>query len=112
VAKKKVAASPSTTPAALPQRKATSKSGSRQASTAKDTTATSSPQRHLSNQEIGAVAGEVWHHLAEHGPQSVTALKKAAAAPGELVLSAIGWLAREGKLDFNRSGRSVKVSLR
>jgi len=50
--------------------------------------------------------------LADHGGQSLTALKKSIDAPAELVVAAVGWLAREGKLDFATSGRSVKVSLR
>jgi len=69
-------------------------------------------QRFLSNDQIGETAGEVWHVLAEHGGQSLTALKKSIDAPAELVVAAVGWLAREGKLDFATCGRSVKVSLR
>jgi hypothetical protein len=69
-------------------------------------------KRALSQDEIGAVAGEIWHVLSERGGQNLTSLKKSVNAPGDLVLAATGWLAREGKLEFDTSGRAVKVSLR
>lgn len=66
----------------------------------------------LSNHQIGIAAGEVWKVLAEEGEQSLAALKKSVDSPSDQVLAAVGWLAREGKLDFKARGRSVKVSLR
>jgi Winged helix-turn-helix domain (DUF2582) len=66
----------------------------------------------LSNEQIGRTAGEVWHELADSDGLSLAALKKSIDAPNELILAALGWLAREGKLDFATSGRSAKVSLR
>ena len=60
---------------------------------------------------IGLVAGDVWHALSTGGGQSVAQLKKSVGAPDELVLAALGWLAREDKLAFDVSGRSVMVSL-
>ena len=52
----------------------------------------------LSNDQIGRTAGEVWHQLAENDGLSLAAIKKSLDAPSELVLAALGWLAREGKL--------------
>jgi hypothetical protein len=90
-----------------------SASGSKRKPRAKADGHASPPRRRfLSEDQIGEVAGEIWHALAEHGGQSPTALKKLIDAPAELVLAAVGWLAREGKLEFAMSGRSVKVSLR
>jgi hypothetical protein len=66
----------------------------------------------LAQDEIGSVAGLVWQTLSEQGDQSVAALKKAVGAPDDLVLAAIGWLAREGKLNFDASNRTLKISLR
>lgn len=66
----------------------------------------------ISDVEIGHVAGDVWGALARSGPLTVTALKKEVKAPGDLVAAAIGWLAREDKLEFANSGRTVKVGLR
>lgn len=62
--------------------------------------------------EIGHVAGEVWGVLSRDSGQTVGAIKKSINAPGEVVLAAIGWLAREDKLEFSTHGRSVKISLR
>jgi hypothetical protein len=69
-------------------------------------------KRILSQEAIGTVSGEVWQVLADRGGLSLPALKKSLDAPADLVLAALGWLAREGKLEFIISGRSVKVSLR
>ncbi|MEO1495937.1 MAG: winged helix-turn-helix domain-containing protein [Planctomycetota bacterium] len=66
----------------------------------------------LDEEAIGHAAGEVWNLLHAGGPQSVSALKKLSTMPGEITVMAVGWLAREGKLHFDTSGRSVKVSLR
>ena len=64
-----------------------------------------------SDEIIGDAAGQIWHALTS-GPQTVASLKKSVDAPGDLVPAAIGWLAREGKLKFDSTGRSVTVSLR
>jgi hypothetical protein len=66
----------------------------------------------LSAEEIGHVAGEVWACLDRDGTQTIAAIKKAVNAPGDLVVAAIGWLAREDKLDFSGDSRTVKISLR
>jgi hypothetical protein len=66
----------------------------------------------FSSTEIGHVAGDVWGFLVRDGAQTIAAIKKSVDAPPDLVLAAIGWLAREDKLEFSTQGRSVKVSLR
>jgi hypothetical protein len=66
----------------------------------------------LTGIEIGHVAGEVWGALTRNGALTVAALKKEVAAPGDVVAAAIGWLAREEKLNFDTAGRMVKISLR
>ena len=66
----------------------------------------------LSATEIGHVAGDVWGLLIRDGGLTIPAIKKSVGAPADVVLAAIGWLAREGKLEFSTQGRSVKVSLR
>jgi hypothetical protein len=62
--------------------------------------------------EIGHVAGDVWGLLGRDGGQTIAAIKKSVDAPGDYVLAAIGWLAREDKLEFSVNGRTVKISLR
>ena len=65
-----------------------------------------------SNHQIGQVAGKLWKTLDGQGSQSLAALKKSTNDPDDLVVAAVGWLAREDKLDFSTNdGRSVKVSL-
>jgi hypothetical protein len=66
----------------------------------------------LTDDEIGPTAGLVWQSLNDEGSQTIAALKKSVDAPGDLVMAAVGWLAREGKLAFETSGRTVKISLR
>ena len=82
----------------------------RQSSSAKKQPVEAQPA--ISNEHIGHVAGELWRLLDKEGGQSIAAIKKATGAPNDLVLAAIGWLAREDKLKFSSSGRSVKISLR
>jgi hypothetical protein len=66
----------------------------------------------ITSAEIGRVAGDVWGVLDRDGTQTVAAVKKAVDAPADVVAAAIGWLAREDKLEFSASGRAVKISLR
>jgi hypothetical protein len=110
VAKKKTADSAISSPAPRSRREpaATGKSGP--SSAAKKPTV--EVPRVIASEQIGQVAGEVWHFLNEHGEQDLATVKKAIKAPGELTLAAIGWLAREGKLNFPQGGRSATVSLR
>ncbi len=66
----------------------------------------------ISQDKIGLIAGKVWKVLSEEGEQTPSTLKKKIKAPTDLVQFAIGWLAREGKLQFTAKGRSVQISLR
>jgi len=66
----------------------------------------------IDNEAIGHAAGDVWGALHGQGWRTLAAVKKDVDRPADLTLLAIGWLAREGKLDFAASGRSVKVSLK
>ena len=71
-----------------------------------------SASKEFSYEEIGRTAGDVWAVLTKKDGQTLAALKKSVDAPADLVVAAVGWLAREEKLDIATSGRSVKVSLR
>jgi hypothetical protein len=66
----------------------------------------------VTSEAIGYAAGDVWGALHGKGWQSLAAVKKASGAPSDLTLMAIGWLAREGKLDFAASGKTVKLTLK
>lgn len=77
----------------------------------KTTSAAATKTVGLSGDLIGQTAGQVWTVLSERGGQTVAGLKKSVDAPDELVVAALGWLAREDKLAFETNGRSVTVSL-
>jgi len=63
-------------------------------------------------EQIGDTAGVIWHTLKDNGPLSLPKLAKAADAPRDVVMQAVGWLAREGKIDIDENSRSRVVSLR
>jgi hypothetical protein len=61
--------------------------------------------------EVGATAGKVWHFLKENGEKSVTQLKEVES--NQLLLNlALGWLAREDKVNLEKKGNVVKVTLK
>jgi hypothetical protein len=70
--------------------------------------------RPLTIEEIGHVAGEVWGALSanDNGGVTLAALKKAVDAPADHVLLALGWLAREDKVDLDASKKTPTVSLK
>jgi predicted ArsR family transcriptional regulator len=61
-------------------------------------------------EQIGETAGLVWRALSENGPLSLAKLAKEVDVPKELVLQAIGWLAREDKIHIE-DGRTKIISL-
>ena len=63
-------------------------------------------------ENIGKAAGEVWSYLKGHGKSSLSGIEKGVDAPRGVVLMAVGWLAREGKLEFTEEKRTTQVSLR
>jgi hypothetical protein len=62
--------------------------------------------------QIGEVAGHVWHLLNQQGPLSLTRIVKDVDAPRDVVMQAVGWLAREEKITIEEESRSKVVSLR
>lgn len=62
--------------------------------------------------QIGETAGLVWKALSEKGPVSIAKLIKMVGEPRDLVMQALGWLAREDKILIEDRGRSQVVSLR
>jgi hypothetical protein len=61
---------------------------------------------------IGHAAGEVWGILSGSEPRTIADIKKLAKSPADVVVAAIGWLAREDKLEFVTNGKTVKIGLR
>ena len=62
--------------------------------------------------QVGETAGLVWKILRENGPLSMAKLVKAVGGPRDVVMQALGWLAREDKIWIEEDGRTRVVSLR
>ena len=63
-------------------------------------------------EQLGDTAGKIWHALNDHGPQTLAQLKKRLNGSGELVGFALGWLAREDKVDLSQEKKSFKAVLK
>jgi len=63
----------------------------------------------MMNDEIGQMAGAIWHALNTHGELSIPRLKKLVEGKALVFDWAIGWLAREGKIVITPKKRSFTV---
>ncbi len=61
--------------------------------------------------KIGEMAGRVWEALGEKEKVAVSRLPQILKEKGEIVYQALGWLAREGKIDFHKKEGKTFVSL-
>ncbi len=66
----------------------------------------------MSANHIGETAGKIWEYLNSNGESTIAKLRKEVDADTFGVNAAIGWLAREEKVDLNKKGNSVQVFLR
>ena len=66
---------------------------------------------HIS-ERVGTTAGMVWRQLVEGGPQTLTQLKKKLNGESDLVNFAVGWLAREDKIEIIPDKRNFRVQLK
>jgi hypothetical protein len=64
------------------------------------------------SEEIGTMAGVIWHTLEANGEMSLTKLKNDLKARSPLFDWAIGWLAREDKIILTAEKRSTRVCLK
>jgi hypothetical protein len=62
--------------------------------------------------QIGDTAGTVWHTLNKSGPLSLAKLFEQVGGNRDVVMQAVGWLAREGKIEIAETKRGRVVSLR
>ena len=62
--------------------------------------------------QVGEAAGLVWGILAKNGPLTTAKLVKTVGKPRDTIMQAIGWLAREDKIQIEDEGRSRVISLR
>ena len=64
------------------------------------------------NLEVGETAGKVWQALNDNGPLTLAQLKKKVNGSEELVSLALGWLAREDKIDITQEKKSYRIALK
>lgn len=62
--------------------------------------------------EIGLAAGAIWNTLKKEGETNVTQLQKKTGLPQNQFFMALGWLAREDKLQFRRDRRAIYIRLK
>lgn len=60
---------------------------------------------------IGETAGKIYRFLEQKGEQTVTKAQKEIGADAAIFFQAIGWLARENNINFNKLGKTLKISL-
>ncbi len=63
-------------------------------------------------EQVGFTAGEVWHQLSAGGPQTLAQLKKKLNSKGDVVNFALGWLAREDKVEIFVEKKNFRVQLK
>ena len=63
-------------------------------------------------EHIGEVAGQVWHCLDENDQMSFSKLVKTTDQPRDMVMQAVGWLAREDKVEIEETARGRVIRLR
>jgi hypothetical protein len=62
--------------------------------------------------EIGETAGQIWQTLNRHGPMSMAKLVERVGGNRDVVMQAVGWLAREDKLEISETKRGKTLTLR
>ena len=62
-------------------------------------------------ERIIEAAGKTWRFLGQNGQTNVSQLAKALKEKDEVVLQALGWLAREDKINYTVKNRRIFVSL-
>ncbi|MEK7312107.1 MAG: winged helix-turn-helix domain-containing protein [Chloroflexota bacterium] len=63
-------------------------------------------------QKVGEAAGLIWQAIDSQGPLKMTALKKLLKINDTILNMALGWLAREDKIEMTASGRTFLVQLK
>jgi Mn-dependent DtxR family transcriptional regulator len=60
---------------------------------------------------IGDTAGKVWKTLGKEGKLTITDLARKLNVDNNLVNQAVGWLARENKINLENKGKAAYISL-
>ncbi len=64
------------------------------------------------NPQVGDAAGNIWRLLNDEGPQTFSELKKKLKGSSEVIGFALGWLAREDKVDISQDKKTFRVALK
>jgi hypothetical protein len=62
-------------------------------------------------EKIGWTAGKVWETLKMNGEMNISQLPKKMKEKSVVVQQALGWLAREDKINYHVKGNKILVSL-
>ena len=62
-------------------------------------------------QNIGEVAGSIWHALNKNKEMPISQISKIIKEKETVTYQGLGWLAREGKLNYRTKGRRIFISL-
>lgn len=61
--------------------------------------------------QVGNAAGRVWDALKQKEKVEISALARMLKEKTAIVYQAVGWLAREDKIDYKKKGDKIYVSL-
>lgn len=64
------------------------------------------------NPQVGETAGRAWQLLNGEGPQTLAQIKKKLNESNEVASLALGWLAREDKLDITQEKKNLTATLK
>ena len=62
-------------------------------------------------EKIGTSAGKIWRVLKKSDEVAISKLPKMLKENDTITYQALGWLAREGKIEYRSEGRTTFVSL-
>jgi hypothetical protein len=62
-------------------------------------------------ERIGTSAGKIWRVLKKSDEVAISKLTKMLKESDTITYQALGWLAREGKIEYRSEGRTTFVSL-
>jgi hypothetical protein len=62
--------------------------------------------------QVGETAGKVWELLSAEGPQTLAQIKKKIKNSNDLLPFALGWLAREDKVDIKQEKKTYHIQLK
>ena len=66
----------------------------------------------MTPEKIGQAAGQIWHMLSMASEKvNIADVPKQTKLTTQLAYQGLGWLAREGKIEYEQKGRTVYVSL-